>query len=89
MMSNVSDSRWQLLQWFAIVCICNSFEDYKRWHVKVCIVIIRNRSLHSAMSFYLLSLAVSDLAIIILGRIFMKSGHNFHRNCWGEHYPPN
>ena len=34
---------------------------------KVCIVITKNRSLHSAMNFYLISLAVSDLVIIILG----------------------
>ena len=33
----------------------------------VCIVIARSKCLHSAMNYYLLSLALADLTIILLG----------------------
>ena len=42
-------------------------------NIAVCIVIVRNKNLHSAMKFYLISLAIADLSIIILGR----SGQGF------------
>jgi len=36
-------------------------------NLSVCLVITRSRSLHSAMNYYLVSLAVADLTIILLG----------------------
>ena len=36
-------------------------------NVAVCVVIIRNRSMHTATNYYLFSLAVSDLVILLLG----------------------
>ena len=37
-------------------------------NVAVCLVIIRNRSMHTATNYYLSSLAISDLVILMLGR---------------------
>ena len=37
-------------------------------NLSVCLVITRSKSLHSAMNYYLVSLAVADLTIILLGR---------------------
>ena len=34
----------------------------------VCVVIVRSKCLHSAMNYYLVSLAIADLTIILLGR---------------------
>ena len=36
-------------------------------NVAVCLVIIKNRSMHTATNYYLFSLAVSDLVILLLG----------------------
>ena len=36
-------------------------------NVAVCVVIIRNTSLHTATNYYLFSLAISDLLILLLG----------------------
>jgi len=36
-------------------------------NLSVCLVITRSRSLHSAMNYYLVSLAIADLTIILLG----------------------
>ena len=38
-------------------------------NVAVCVVIIRNRSMHTATNYYLFSLAVSDLVILLLGKL--------------------
>ena len=37
-------------------------------NIAVCVVIIKNKSLHSAMNYYLISLALADLIIIIMGK---------------------
>lgn len=37
-------------------------------NVCVCLVIIRNHSMHTATNYYLFSLAVSDLTLLILGK---------------------
>ena len=37
-------------------------------NLAVCFVIIRNRSMHTATNYYLFSLAVSDLVILLLGK---------------------
>lgn len=37
-------------------------------NVAVCVVIIRNVSLHTATNYYLFSLAVSDLTLLLLGK---------------------
>ena len=37
-------------------------------NLSVCLVIARTRNLHSAMNYYLVSLAVADLTIILLGK---------------------
>ena len=37
-------------------------------NLSVCLVITRSKSLHSAMNYYLVSLAIADLTIILLGR---------------------
>ena len=37
-------------------------------NLSVCLVILRSRQLHSAMNYYLVSLAVADLTIIVLGQ---------------------
>jgi hypothetical protein len=34
----------------------------------VCLVIVRSKMLHSAMNYYLVSLAVADLVLLLLGR---------------------
>merc|ERR1719347_906258 len=36
-------------------------------NVSVCLVIVKSNNLHSAMNYYLVSLAVADLTIILLG----------------------
>lgn len=36
-------------------------------NVVVCVVIVRNASMHTATNYYLFSLAVSDLALLLLG----------------------
>jgi len=36
-------------------------------NMAVCLVIVRNRSMHTATNYYLFSLAVSDLVILLLG----------------------
>ena len=38
-------------------------------NLSVCLVIVRSRGLHSAMNYYLVSLAGADLTIILLGKI--------------------
>ena len=38
-------------------------------NVAVCIVIVKNKSMQTATNFYLFSLAVSDLAMLILGEV--------------------
>ena len=38
-------------------------------NLSVCLVIVRSRQLHSAMNYYLVSLAVADLTIIVLGQL--------------------
>ncbi len=43
---------------------------YILFNVKVCIVIGRNTGLHSAMNYYLICLAISDLVIILLGIVY-------------------
>ena len=42
-------------------------------NLSVCLVITRTRSLHSAMNYYLVSLAVADLTIILLGKLVFKA----------------
>lgn len=37
-------------------------------NIAVCVVIIRNMSLHNATNYYLFSLAVSDLTLLLLGK---------------------
>ena len=37
-------------------------------NLSICLVIVRSRQLHSAMNYYLVSLAVADLTIIVLGQ---------------------
>jgi neuromedin U receptor 1 len=37
-------------------------------NIAVCLVIIRNRSMHTATNYYLFSLAISDLIILLLGK---------------------
>ena len=37
-------------------------------NLAVCIVIIRNRSMHTATNYYLFSLAIADLLILLLGK---------------------
>jgi hypothetical protein len=39
-------------------------------NLSVCLVIVRSRGLHSAMNYYLVSLAVADLTILLLGETF-------------------
>lgn len=40
-------------------------------NVAVCFVIIKNRSLHNATNYYLFSLAISDLIILLLGKLLI------------------
>ena len=37
-------------------------------NVAVCLVIVKNKSMHTATNYYLFSLAVSDLMILIFGK---------------------
>lgn len=37
-------------------------------NISVCIVIIRNSSMHTATNYYLFSLAISDLTLLIFGK---------------------
>ncbi len=43
-------------------------------NVAVCLVIIKNRSMHTATNYYLFSLAVSDLVILLLGKSVFHCG---------------
>lgn len=38
-------------------------------NVCVCLVIVKNQALHNATNYYLFSLAVSDLTLLILGEL--------------------
>ena len=38
-------------------------------NLAVCFVIVQNRTMHSATNYYLFSLAVSDVVILLLGKI--------------------
>ena len=38
-------------------------------NLSVCLVIIKSKQLHSAMNYYLVSLALADLTIIVLGEL--------------------
>ena len=40
-------------------------------NISVCVVIIKNPSLHTATNYYLFSLAVSDLTLLTLGEFFI------------------
>ena len=37
-------------------------------NVAVCLVIVKNKSMHTATNYYLFSLAISDLMILVLGK---------------------
>ena len=37
-------------------------------NVAVCLVIVKNKSMHTATNYYLFSLAISDLMILIFGK---------------------
>ena len=47
-------------------------------NVAVCLVIIKNRSMHTATNYYLFSLAVSDLVILLLGEEEKGANDSFH-----------
>jgi hypothetical protein len=36
-------------------------------NIAVCLVIVKNKSMHTATNYYLFSLAISDLMILVLG----------------------
>ena len=38
-------------------------------NVAVCLVIVKNKSMHTATNYYLFSLAISDLMILVLGKL--------------------
>ena len=42
-------------------------------NLSVCLVIFRSSHLHTAMNYYLVSLAVADLTIILLGKLVFKA----------------
>ena len=48
---------------YVVIFICGLIGN-----VCVCIVIIKNSSLHTATNFYLFSLAVSDLTLLLFGK---------------------
>ena len=37
-------------------------------NIAVCLVIVKNKSMHTATNYYLFSLAISDLMILVLGK---------------------
>lgn len=39
-------------------------------NISVCVVIVRHSSMHTATNYYLFSLAVSDLTLLIFGKLF-------------------
>ena len=41
-------------------------------NLAVCFVIIRNRSMHTATNYYLFSLAIADLLILLLGKVYLR-----------------
>ena len=41
-------------------------------NIAVCLVIVKNKSMHTATNYYLFSLAVSDLMILVLGKLSRK-----------------
>ncbi len=45
-------------------------------NVAVCLVIVKNKSMHTATNYYLFSLAVSDLMILVLGELMMSCPQN-------------
>jgi len=42
-------------------------------NIAVCVVIVRNVSLHTATNYYLFSLAFSDLMLLLLGKLILLS----------------
>lgn len=38
-------------------------------NVSVCVVIVKNQSMHTATNYYLFSLAISDLMLLLLGKL--------------------
>ena len=53
-------------------------------NLSVCLVIIKSTSLHSAMNYYLISLAVADITIIILGNITIMILSNITIKIFGN-----
>lgn len=41
-------------------------------NIAVCVVIVRNNFMHTATNYYLFSLAVSDLTLLLLGKLLIK-----------------
>ena len=41
-------------------------------NVAVCLVIVKNKSMHTATNYYLFSLAISDLMILVLGKLKLR-----------------
>ena len=41
-------------------------------NLSVIAVVVRSKGLHSAMNYYLISLAIADVLIILLGELFFK-----------------
>ena len=46
-------------------------------NMSVIIVIVRSKGLHCAMNYYLISLAIADVLIILLGNMFLSSFDSF------------
>ena len=42
--------------------------SYSVGNIAVCLVIVKNKSMHTATNYYLFSLAISDLMILVLGK---------------------
>lgn len=41
-------------------------------NVCVCLIIVRNQSMHTATNYYLFSLAISDLTLVLLGKNYFQ-----------------
>ena len=56
-------------------------------NLSVIAVVVRSKGLHSAMNYYLISLAMADILIIILGELFFGPCKLYNVKCYGRRKP--
>ena len=70
-----TDEIFQYLLWFMTIFYVVVFLSGLFGNLSVIIVIVKSKGLHCAMNYYLISLAMADILIILLGKTLL-SGHD-------------